>query len=313
VNQPALKKSLDLVVDVCVNSVGVNLNTASSHLLARVAGIGPAMAKKIVEHRTTKGLFESRQQLLDIPRFSAKVFEQAAGFLRIPNAKHTLDNTGVHPERYEALERLAARLSRDVGELTGGGVELVKQSEEFKTEVGDFTFADIVAELAKPGRDPREEFSAFAFREDIHQVNDLTPGMICPGIVTNVTNFGAFVDIGVHQDGLVHISQLSNRFVKDPRDIVNPGDRVTVRVLEVNLEKQQIALTMRADAETSRQMPRDRRAETPTENQQRRPDRDKDRGRQDRRPDNRQDRKPVRPEKPTFNNPFAEQLSKMKK
>jgi uncharacterized protein len=211
------------------------------------------------------------------------------------------------------LERLAAHLGKGVGELTGSGVELVKQSEEFKTEVGDFTFTDIVAELAKPGRDPREEFSAFAFREDIHQVSDLTPGMICPGIVTNVTNFGAFVDIGVHQDGLVHISQLSNRFVKDPREIVNPGDRVTVRVLEVNLEKQQIALTMRTDAETSRQMPRDRRAETPAENQPRRTDRPKDRGRQDHRPDSRQERKPSRPEKPAFNNPFAEQLSKIKK
>jgi len=311
VNQPALKKSLDLVVDVCVNSVGVNLNTASSHLLARVSGIGPAMAKKIVEHRGTNGLFESRQQLLDIPRFSAKVFEQAAGFLRIPNSKHPLDNTGVHPERYEALERLAEKIGKGVGELTGSGVELVKQSDDLKTEVGDFTFADIIGELAKPGRDPREEFSAFAFREDIHQVSDLQAGMICPGIVTNVTNFGAFVDIGVHQDGLVHISQLSNKFVKDPRDIVNPGDRVTVRVLEVNLEKQQIALTMKSDAETSRQMPRDRRADNQSGNQQqRRPDRGKG---QDKRQDQRKDNRPQRPEKPAFNNPFAEQLAKLRK
>ncbi len=315
VNQPALKKSLDLVVDVCVNSVGVNLNTASSHLLARVSGIGPSMAKKIVEHRGTKGLFESRQQLLEIPRFSAKVFEQAAGFLRIPNSAHPLDNTGVHPERYPALEQLAARLGKDVGALTGSGVALVKQAEDLKSEVGDFTFADIIAELAKPGRDPREEFSAFAFREDIHEVKDLQPGMTCPGIVTNVTNFGAFVDIGVHQDGLVHISQLSNKFVKDPRDIVNPGDRVTVRVLEVNLEKNQIALTMKTDAETSRQMPRDRQAEPRERNQDRRQDRGRDQRRdnQDRRQDNRQDRRPPRPEKPSFNNPFAEQLAKFKK
>lgn len=312
VNQPALKKSLDLVVDVCVNSVGVNLNTASSHLLARVSGIGPSMAKKIVEHRGTKGLFESRQQLLEIPRFSAKVFEQAAGFLRIPNSEHPLDNTGVHPERYPALEQLAARLGKGVGELTGSGVGLVKQAEDLKAEVGEFTFADIIAELEKPGRDPREEFSAFAFREDVHQVSDLKPGMTCPGIVTNVTNFGAFVDIGVHQDGLVHISQLSNRFVKDPRDIVNPGDRVTVRVLEVNLEKQQIALTMKSDAETSRQMPRDRQAEPRDRNQDRRQDRGRDQ-RRDNRQDNRQDRRPPRPEKPSFNNPFAEQLAKFKK
>lgn len=306
VNQPALKKSLDLVVDVCVNSVGVNLNTASSHLLARVSGIGPSMAKKIVEHRGTKGLFESRQQLLEIPRFSAKVFEQAAGFLRIPNSAHPLDNTGVHPERYESLERLATRLGKGVGELTGSGVELVKQAEDLKAEVGDFTFTDIITELAKPGRDPREEFSAFTFREDIHQVSDLVAGMICPGIVTNVTNFGAFVDIGVHQDGLVHISQLSNKFVKDPREIVNPGDRVTVRVMEVNLEKQQIALTMRTDAETSRQMPRDRQANP----QERRNDRGKP---QDRRQEPRKDNRPPRPEKVGFNNPFAEQLAKFKK
>ncbi|MDQ3010615.1 MAG: RNA-binding transcriptional accessory protein [Acidobacteriota bacterium] len=310
VNQPALKKSLDLVVDVCVNSVGVNLNTASSHLLARVSGIGPSMAKKIVEHRGTKGLFESRQQLLDIPRFSAKVFEQAAGFLRIPNSQHPLDNTGVHPERYPALEQLAAKLGKGVGELTGSGVALVKQAEDLKAEVGDFTFTDIIAELAKPGRDPREEFSAFAFREDIHHIGDLTAGMICPGIVTNVTNFGAFVDIGVHQDGLAHISQLSNKFVKDPREVVNPGDRVTVRVMEVNLEKQQIALTMRTDAETSRQMPRDQQANP----QERRNDRGKDR-RDDRnnRQDKPQDNRPPRPEKPSFNNPFAEQLAKFKK
>ena len=312
VNQPALKKSLDLVVDVCVNSVGVNLNTASSHLLARVSGIGPSMAKKIVEHRGEKGLFESRQQLLDIPRFSAKVFEQAAGFLRIPNSQHPLDNTGVHPERYEALERLAGRLGKGVGELTGSGVGLVKQAEDLKAEVGEFTFADIIAELEKPGRDPREEFSAFAFREDIHEVKDLQPGMTCPGIVTNVTNFGAFVDIGVHQDGLVHISQLSNRFVKDPRDIVNPGDRVTVRVLEVNLEKNQIALTMKSDADTSRQMPRDRQADPRDRNQDRRQDRGRDQ-RRDNKQDNRQDRRPPRPEKPSFNNPFAEQLAKFKK
>ncbi|MEK7833560.1 MAG: helix-hairpin-helix domain-containing protein, partial [Acidobacteriota bacterium] len=285
-------------------------NTASSHLLARVSGIGPSMAKKIVEHRGTKGLFESRQQLLDIPRFSAKVFEQAAGFLRIPNSAHPLDNTGVHPERYESLERLAARLGKGVAELTGSGVELVKQAEDLKAEVGDFTFTDIISELAKPGRDPREEFSAFSFREDIHQVSDLVAGMTCPGIVTNVTNFGAFVDIGVHQDGLVHISQLSNRFVKDPREIVNPGDRVTVRVLEVNLEKNQIALTMKSDAETSRQMPRDSRAEGQDHGRDRRDNRDR---RPDNRQDNRQDRRPPRPEKPTFNNPFAEQLAKFKK
>jgi protein Tex len=297
VSQTALKKSLDLVVDSCVNSVGVNLNTASYHLLAHVSGIGPAMAKKIVEHRGTNGLFASRQQLLDIPRFSKKVFEQAAGFLRIANGAHPLDNTGVHPERYAALEALAARLDKNVTDLTGAGVQLVRQSAELKAEVGEFTFADIVAELEKPGRDPREEFSAFAFREDIHEVKDLTPGMVCPGVVTNVTNFGAFVDIGVHQDGLVHISQLSDRFVKDPRDVVSPGDRVTVRVLEVNLQKNQVALTMKSGADAARAKPQGR----PTAaTQQGKPPRGKEQ------------KQPQQPPKGGFNNPFA-QLSNWKK
>jgi uncharacterized protein len=300
VSQPALKKGLDLVVDSCVNSVGVNLNTASYHLLARVSGIGPSLAKKIVEHRGEKGLFLSRQELLDIPRFSAKVFEQAAGFLRIQNGKHPLDNTGVHPERYGSLEALANKLGKNVAELTGSGVELVKQSAELKAELGEFTFADVIAELSKPGRDPREEFSAFAYREDIHTVADLKPGMTCPGIVTNVTNFGAFVDIGVHQDGLVHLSQLADRFVKDPRDVVNPGDRVTVRVLEVNLEKNQIALTMKSEAR-----PREVRPEQRPE--QRREQRNEQRPRpnfsKDRKPEPKRDSKPT---KGAFNNPFAD-------
>jgi uncharacterized protein len=247
VSQTQLKKNLDLVVDLCVNAVGVNINTASYHLLSRVSGIGPALAKRVVEQRNSKGLFQSRAELLSIPRFSQKTFEQAAGFLRIPDAPNPLDNTAVHPERYPALERLARQLNKDIGELVGPGVELVKGSSELRNEVGELTFNDIVNELSKPGRDPRERFVAVAFREDVHELKDLTPGMKCPGIVTNVTNFGAFVDIGVHQDGLVHISQLSDRFIKDPREVVNPGDRVTVRILDVNLEKRQIALSMKTE------------------------------------------------------------------
>jgi uncharacterized protein len=247
VSQTQLKKNLDLVVDLCVNAVGVNINTASYHLLSRVSGIGSALAKRVVEHRNSKGLFHSRAELLSIPRFSQKTFEQAAGFLRIPDAPNPLDNTAVHPERYPALERLARQLNKDIGELVGPGVELVKGSSDLRNEVGELTFNDIVNELSKPGRDPRERFVAVAFREDVHELKDLAPGMKCPGIVTNVTNFGAFVDIGVHQDGLVHISQLSDRFIKDPREVVNPGDRVTVRVLEVNLEKKQIALSMKTE------------------------------------------------------------------
>ncbi len=246
VSPTALQKSLDAVVDSCVNQVGVNLNTASHLLLAHVSGIGPGLAKSIVEHRGKKGLFKSRQALLEVPRFSAKVFEQAAGFLRIPEAEHPLDNTGVHPERYPVLERLAQRLGVPIAGLLGAGVQSVKASRELQQELGAFTFTDVVKELEKPGRDPRETFVPFSYRQDVHTLQDLQPGMVCPGIVTNVTNFGAFVDIGVHQDGLVHISQLADRFVKDPREVVSAGDRVSVRVLEVKLDKQQIALSMKS-------------------------------------------------------------------
>jgi uncharacterized protein len=247
-----LKKSLETVVKSCVNSVGVNVNTASPYLLAEVAGIGASLARAVAEHRRHKGVFKEKRDLLSVPRFSDKVFEQAAGFLRIPGAAHPLDNTGIHPERYPLLEKLASRLGKGVGDLVGPGAELVKRDAQFRTEVGQFTFDDIVKELERPGRDPRESFVVWSFRDDIHELKDLTPGMVCPGIVTNVTNFGAFVDLGVHQDGLVHVSQLADRFVKDPRDVVSPGDHVTVRVVEVNLAKNQIALTMKSGADAAR-------------------------------------------------------------
>jgi uncharacterized protein len=221
-------------------------------LLGHVSGIGPGLAKAIVEYRGKKGLFRSRTALLEVPRFSAKVFEQAAGFLRIPEADHPLDNTGVHPERYAVLEKLAAQLHVPVAGLLGAGVKLVKQARELEKELGAFTFTDVIAELEKPGRDPRESFAPFSYRQDIHALDDLQPGMVCPGIVTNVTNFGAFVDIGVHQDGLVHISQLADHFVKDPREVVSAGDHVSVRVIEVKLDKQQIALSMKSGAEVTR-------------------------------------------------------------
>lgn len=250
VAQPALKKGLELVVDSCVNQVGVNLNTASPYVLSRVAGIGEGLAKAIVEFRKKKGLFRSRRDLLDVPRFSQKAFEQAAGFLRIPEAENPLDNTAVHPERYPVLESVSQKIGKPLKECMGAGVSLIKANraivEELEKEVGKFTFQDILTELEKPGRDPRDQFIAFQFRDDIHEVKDLKPGMMCPGIVTNVTNFGAFVDIGVHQDGLVHISQLADRFVKEPREVVSPGDRVHARVLEINLDKNQIALSLRA-------------------------------------------------------------------
>ena len=245
VSPHALKTRLDQVVDSAVNQTGVNLNTASSHLLAHVSGIGSALGKAIVSAREMKGVFRSRQELLKVPRFTKKTFEQAAGFLRISDGDHPLDNTGVHPERYEVLETFAEGIGKKVSDLLGGGVSLLKSSIALKESLGAFTFEDVVKELEKPGRDPRETFVPFSFREGIRELKDLEVGMICPGIVTNVTNFGAFVDIGVHQDGLAHISQLSDRFVKDPREVVNPGDRVQVKVLGVNLEKSQISLTMK--------------------------------------------------------------------
>jgi uncharacterized protein len=247
-----LKKSLDGVVQSCVNSVGVNVNTASPYLLAAVSGIGPSLARGISEHRQKNGVFRAKCDLLAVSRFSEKAFEQAAGFLRIPGAAHPLDDTAIHPERYGLLEKLAARLGKEVRDLVGQGAALVKRDAAFRAEVGQFTFDDIVKELERPGRDPRESFVVWSFRDDIRELKDLAPGMACPGIVTNVTNFGAFVDIGVHQDGLVHISQLADRFVKDPREVVSPGDRVTVRVLEVNLAKNQIALTMKSGADAAR-------------------------------------------------------------
>jgi uncharacterized protein len=248
VSQGGLAKTLAQVVDSCVNQVGVNLNTASYHLLAHVSGIGDALAKSIVKHRVEKGLFGSREQLLEVPHFSRKTFELAAGFLRIPGGSYPLDNTGVHPERYPVLESLAGKLGLEggVADLLGSGVARIKAAApELRTEVGEYTWSDIVEELSKPGRDPRQAFVPFQFRDDVFEPKDLKPGMICPGVVTNVTNFGAFVDVGVHHDGLVHISQLSDHFVKDPREVLKPGDRVEVRVLEVNLEKTRISLTMK--------------------------------------------------------------------
>jgi uncharacterized protein len=295
-----LKRSLDGVVASCVNQVGVNLNTASEHLLAHVSGIGPGLARAIVEHRGKAGLYGARAELLDVPRFSKKAFEQAAGFLRIPEAKHPLDNTGVHPERYADLERLAARLNVPVAGLLGAaGVRQLKEAKEAKVlrdEIGAFTFDDIVRELEKPGRDPRDTFVPFTFRADIHKLEDLTPGMVCPGIVTNVTTFGAFVDIGVHQDGLVHISQLADKFVKDPREVVSPGDRVTVRVLEVKLDKRQIALTMKSEraAHTTANAPSAPAAPRPS------PGKPAER------------REPPKPQTP-FNNPFAALGDKLRK
>ncbi len=247
VDQSALKKSLDDVVMSCVNAVGVEANTASAQLLTYVSGLGPQLAKNIVKYREENGAFRKREDLMKIPRFGAKTFEQAAGFLRIHNGDNPLDASAVHPERYKLVERMARDLGCTVQELMRDPAK--RKQIDIKKYVGDDvglpTLKDILAELDKPGRDPRPQFEAFAFSDAVHELKDLRPGMTLPGIVTNVTNFGAFVDIGVHQDGLVHISQLADKFVKDPNEVVKVRQKVTVKVVEVDAARKRIALTMR--------------------------------------------------------------------
>jgi protein Tex len=248
VDQTALKRSLDDVVISCVNGVGVELNTASKQLLAYVSGLGPALAASIVAHRNEHGPFKSRADLKKVPRLGEKAFEQAAGFLRIRDGAHPLDASAVHPERYELVDRMAMDLNCSVGDLLRDAGRRQKiQLPKYVTEtVGLPTLNDILGELAKPGRDPRQKFEVFSFQSGIEKMEDLKPGMKLPGIVTNVTAFGAFVDIGVHQDGLVHVSQLSDRFVTNPAEVVKVSQRVTVTVTEVDLPRKRIALSMKA-------------------------------------------------------------------
>jgi uncharacterized protein len=255
VHQPLLAKKLDDVVESCVNQVGVEVNTASAPLLARVAGIGPSLAKKIVAYRNDNGLFKSRKALLDVPGMGPKTFEQAAGFLRVRGGEHPLDASAVHPERYPLVERMAADLGVPVASLIGDGkaIERIDPRRYQGDDVGEFTLKDILAELKKPGRDPRAAFEPPKFREDVRTLDDLKPGMELEGVVTNVTAFGAFVDVGVHQDGLVHVSQLADRFVKDPSEVVKVGDKLKVKVLEVDLQRKRIALTARKDGRPSAQ------------------------------------------------------------
>ena len=249
VNQRALARSLDATVEDCVNAVGVDVNTASAPLLARVSGLNTALAKNIVEYRNTNGPFANRKIIRKVPRLDDKTFEQAAGFLRINDGDNPLDRSAVHPEAYPVVERILARLGRDIGQVMGQPAALKGLSpNEFTDDTfGVPTVRDILAELEKPGRDPRPEFKTAAFQEGIESLADLQPGMILEGVVTNVAAFGAFIDIGVHQDGLVHVSQLANKFVKDPHEIVKPGQVVKVRVMEVDEKRQRISLTMRLD------------------------------------------------------------------
>jgi protein Tex len=251
VDQSALKHSLDDIVISCVNGVGVELNTASKQLLAYVSGLGPALAANIVAYRNENGPFKSRTELRKVPRLGEKAFEQAAGFLRIREGEQPLDGSAVHPERYELVDRMAKDLNCSVKDLMrDAGLRQKIQLPKYVTEaVGLPTLTDILGELAKPGRDPRQKFEVFSFQSGIEKMEDLKPGMKLPGIVTNVTAFGAFVDIGVHQDGLVHVSQLADRFVKDPAEIVKVSQKVMVTVTEVDLPRKRIALSMKAAPE----------------------------------------------------------------
>ncbi len=247
VDQGKLKHSLDLTVESCVNSVGVNLNTASQHLLTYVSGLGPTLAKNIVEYRREHGAFTSRAQLKKVPRLGPSAYEQCAGFLRIPGAKNPLDNSAVHPESYPIVAQMAKDCQCTVDELIADKQK--RQAIDIRRyvsgDVGMPTLTDIMSELEKPGRDPREQIEEFEFDPNVTSIDDLVEGMVLPGIVTNITNFGAFVDIGVHQDGLVHISQLANRYVKDPNDVVHLHQHVKVRVKEIDYRRNRIALSMK--------------------------------------------------------------------
>lgn len=247
VDQTKLKEALDQTVESCVNLVGVNVNTASSHLLTYVSGLGPVLAKNIVDYRTANGPFRSRRELLKVPRMGAKAFEQCAGFLRIPHAENPLDNSAVHPESYPIVERMAADLHCSVSDLIANRELRSRISpEKYVTDtVGLPTLTDILQELEKPGRDPRQKIQVFEFDKNVRTIDDVQEGMVLPGIVTNITNFGCFVDLGIKEKGLIHVSQLADRFVSDPTTVVSIHQHVRVRVIGVDRERKRIALTMK--------------------------------------------------------------------
>lgn len=271
VDQSALKNALDDTVMSAVNGVGVEVNTASKQLLTYVSGLGPVLAQNIVSYRDQNGPFASRSQLLKVPRLGEKAYEQAAGFLRIRQAKHPLDSSGVHPERYELVEQMAKDLGATVSDLMTS--EELRQRINLKNyvseRVGIPTLEDILQELAKPGRDPRESFEVFQFEESVNSISDLKTGMKLPGVVTNITAFGAFVDVGVHQDGLVHLSHLADRFVKDPNEVVQVNQKVQVTVMEVDVARKRIGLSMKSDpfAERGKKMakPVEKRSQSPSQ------------------------------------------------
>ncbi len=278
VSQTKLARSLDAVVEDCVNAVGVDVNTASAPLLARISGLNTTLAQNIVAHRNSNGAFASRKALLKVPRLGDKTFEQCAGFLRVMNGDNPLDASAVHPEAYPVVERILADVQKKARELIGDAATIKRLSaaKYIDERFGLPTVQDILRELEKPGRDPRPEFRTASFRDGVEQLKDLEPGMLLEGVVTNVTNFGAFVDIGVHQDGLVHVSAIANRFVKDPAEVVKAGDIVKVKVIEVDIARKRIALTMRLSDEIARK-PADRGGRPPGRaNDQRRPERSQD-------------------------------------
>ena len=324
VNQADLNKSLDNVVEDCVNYVGVDLNTASPHLLAYVSGIGKGLAKAIIGHRNVSGLFKTRKELTNIPKLGDKAFEQCAGFLRIRNGENILDNTGVHPERYALIGDICSKCGVELSSMIGNKEEIEKvfMHEDVIKEFGEYTIKDVVEELKKPGRDPRTVFKKTEFQEGLKAIDDVKPGMLVNGVVSNITNFGVFVNIGVHEDGLIHISELTDRgFVKDPREVLSLGDEVRVRVLGVDAAKKQISLSLKqAKISEPKPAPRDSRPrprdDRPRDNRSRndrprdtRDSRSNDNRPRDNRPnDNRpRDNRPQQPRPPRVNpnSPFA--------
>jgi uncharacterized protein len=262
VDQHRLGRSLEAVVEDAVNAVGVDLNTASAPLLARVSGVGPGLAEAIVAHRDANGPFAKRRDLLKVARLGPKVFEQAAGFLRISGGTEPLDGSSVHPEAYDVARKIVAACGRDLREVMGSPKLGQLDPMTFVDDrFGLPTIKDILLELEKPGRDPRPEFKTATFADGVDDIKDLKPGMMLEGTVTNVAAFGAFVDIGVHQDGLVHVSQLADKFVSDPHEVVKAGDVVKVRVVEVDVPRKRIGLTMKKDSGEAREQASERRAE----------------------------------------------------
>ena len=274
VNQSEMAKTLEAVVEDCVNSVGVDLNTASVPLLSRVSGLSASVAKAVVRWREANGAFNNRQQLMQVTGLGAKTFEQCAGFLRIRGGDNPLDMTGVHPETYPVVEKIIAKTAKPVAELMGRADMLKTLKPELfaNDKFGVITVKDILGELEKPGRDPRPDFKVARFNDGVEDIKDLKEGMILEGTVSNVAAFGAFVDLGVHQDGLVHVSQLAHKFVSDAREIVKTGDIVKVQVVEVDVARKRIALTMKLGAAPARQgSAGDNRFQGATHNQRGRP------------------------------------------